>query len=122
MNTLLVTFGGSKVQGSIAIGVLHITVAGRGSYKGLDSLGMTIGSSVVQSCGSILSLQGTSTSLKMCLQQDKLASRNKPERCPTLTYRDTAQLCANAVKNSGSQRSSCDHGLTTDMLTRVTLL
>ncbi len=57
VNRLLFTFGGSKVQGSIAVGVLHITVAGGGSYQGLNSLGMSIGRSIVQRCGSVLSLQ-----------------------------------------------------------------
>jgi len=66
MNRLLITFGGCKVQGSVAVGVLHITVAGGGSYQGLNSLGMPIGSSIVQCCGPILSLRGTSTGLQMC--------------------------------------------------------
>lgn len=52
------------MQGSVAIGVLYITVAGGGSYKSLHSLGMPIGSSIVQRCGPILSLQGTSTGLQ----------------------------------------------------------
>jgi len=69
VNRLLVTFGGSKVQGSIAIGVLHITVAGGGSYKGLDSLGMPISGSIVQCCRPVLGLHGTNAGLQMCLQQ-----------------------------------------------------
>ncbi len=78
------------MQGSIAIGVLHITIAGGGSYKGLNSLGMPIGGSIMQCCGPILSLHGTSTGLQKCLQQDKLTSHNKLELYATLTYRDTA--------------------------------
>ena len=64
VNRLLVTFGGSKVQGSIAVGVLHITVARGGSYKGLNSLGMPISGSIMQRCGPILSLHGISTGLQ----------------------------------------------------------
>ena len=101
VSRLLDTFGGSKVQGSIAVGVLHITVAGGGSHKGLNSLGMPIGSSVMQRCGPILSLHGTVASLQICLQQDNLTQCSTLELYRTLTYQDTAGLCATQSKIQG---------------------
>lgn len=100
-NTLLVTFGGSKVQGSVAVGVLYITVAGGGSYQGLNSLGMPIGRSIVQRCGPILSLHVTNAGLQMC---DKFTLRNKLGWCPNpdMSSQDTARFHANAVRSSGS--------------------
>ena len=55
--TAWLTFGSSKVQSCVAIGVLHITVTGWGSHQGFYCLGMPPRCCIVQSCGPILCLQ-----------------------------------------------------------------